>query len=81
METILATAFGRIIDVQRGESDELTKAANERFRQMDEGRLTSRDVLVMMISELLKYLPPSLPNLSPYDFLICIASYLRSSFS
>ena len=27
METILATAFGRVIDIQRGEADELTKAS------------------------------------------------------
>ena len=54
MEIILATAFGRMIDIQRGESDELTKVTDERFRQMDEGQLTSRDGLVMVISEFLK---------------------------
>ena len=29
METIVAAAFGRVIDVQRGESDELVNAAKE----------------------------------------------------
>lgn len=28
METIFATAFGRVIDFQRGESDELSEAAS-----------------------------------------------------
>ena len=27
MESILAIAFGRVIDIQRGEADELTKAS------------------------------------------------------
>ena len=31
METILATAFGRVIDFQRGEADELTKACTTFF--------------------------------------------------
>ena len=32
METIVATAFGRVVDIQRGEHDELTDAAAEIFR-------------------------------------------------
>lgn len=70
----MATAFGRIIDVQRGESDELTKAANERFRQLDEGRLTSRDVLVMMISELPRFPPPPPPSLHVTSHLYWFSS-------
>ena len=31
METILATTFSRIVEVQRGESDELTEAAVDIF--------------------------------------------------
>ena len=52
METILATAFGRVVNVQRGESDELTKAARDRFRQLEEGRSTSRETVMLLISEL-----------------------------
>ena len=51
METILATAFGRIVNIQRGESDELTKAANDLFRRAEEGNLTSRGSLVVLISK------------------------------
>lgn len=31
MESLLAAAFGRLINVQRGEADEVTKAANALF--------------------------------------------------
>ena len=31
LESILAAAFGRVIDLQRGEADEVTKAAREVF--------------------------------------------------
>lgn len=51
METILATAFGRKVDVQGGEADELTRAAQAFFNQAEEGELSSRDVLIMMNSE------------------------------
>lgn len=51
METILATAFGRKVDVQGGEADELTNAAKSFFSQAEEGQLASRDVLVMLNSE------------------------------
>ena len=51
METILATAFGRVVNVQRGESDELTKAAHARFRQLEEGQSTSRETVVMLTSK------------------------------
>ena len=63
MEIVFATAFGRIIDIQRGESDEMTKIANDQFQQMQEGQLTSREGLVMLISEsLLCVLSLSLPT-------------------
>ena len=51
METILATAFGRKVDVQGGEADELTKAAKSFFTQAEEGQLSSRELLVMLNSE------------------------------
>ncbi len=50
METILATFFGRLVNVQQGESDELTKAAREHFGQAEEGKSTSRDTVMMLIS-------------------------------
>lgn len=31
METILATAFGRVVNIQRGEADKLADAANVLF--------------------------------------------------
>ena len=54
METILATAFGRVVDVQRGESDELTRAANTQFRRAEEGNSTSRSFLLVLISKYLR---------------------------
>ena len=51
METILATAFGRIVNVQQGESDELTKAAHDRFRQLEEGKSTSRETVMVLTSK------------------------------
>ena len=51
METILATAFGRKVDVQGGEADELTNAAKSFFSQAEEGQLASREVLIMLNSE------------------------------
>ena len=58
METILATAFGRKIDIQGGEADQLTKVAKTFFSQAEEGQLASREVLVMLNSE------SSFPSLS-----------------
>lgn len=43
METILATAFGRAVDVQRGESDSLTDAAS------DIANLTANRLLIQCI--------------------------------
>ena len=51
METILAIAFGRKVDVQGGEADELTKAAQAFFNQTKEGGLSFREVLIMITSE------------------------------
>ena len=50
METILATAFGRVVNIQKGESDELTKAVHDQFRQMEEGNATSTDPVVLVTS-------------------------------
>ena len=50
METILATAFGHTVAVQKGESEELEAAANYLFRQLEEGRSTSGEFLTVLIS-------------------------------
>ena len=47
METILATTFGRKLDVIGDEADDLTKVAQGFFA---EGGSTSRDKLVMLTS-------------------------------
>lgn len=50
LETILATAFGRTVAIQKGELEELEAAANFRFRQLEEGRSTSKEFLTVLIS-------------------------------
>ena len=53
LETILATAFGRAVNVQGGESDELTKATEAIFRSAEEGSSTGFVHLLLLISKLL----------------------------
>ena len=50
METLLAAAFGRVIDIQRGQSDLLTKSAAEFFRGTQEGKKTSLIYLNTVLS-------------------------------
>ena len=50
METILVTAFGRVIDIQRGESSQLTRAAAGMFADAHEGKKTSRRYLATILS-------------------------------
>ena len=50
METIIATAFGRIIDVQRGESDQLVDAAKMIFSGTTEGQYLSLSGLMFIVS-------------------------------
>ena len=52
METILATAFGRVVDIQRGESDDLTRAVDSIFRGLQEGESSSETTLTTLFSEL-----------------------------
>ena len=52
METILAIAFGRVIDLQRGESDQLTEAASAIFRGAQEGSSQGLAVITMILSTL-----------------------------
>ena len=51
METILAIAFGRVIDLQRGESDQLTEAARAMFRGGEEGKSTSLAPILLILSK------------------------------
>ena len=56
METILATAFGRKVDVLGGEADDLTKAAQGFFDQAEDGRSASREKIILITSRLSKTL-------------------------
>lgn len=81
----MATAFGRKVDVQGGEADELTKVARSIFTQTEEGQLSSRDLLVMLNSESFfhAYIHPS-PSFylhSYYQYnMLCIHMYMQVTF-
>ena len=51
MESILSTAFGRVIDVQKGNSNVMTEAAVVVFNASQENRIASRENLTMLISK------------------------------
>lgn len=51
LEIILATAFGRAIDIQRGESDDLTKAVDFMFRSVVEGESLNQAAIILILSE------------------------------
>ncbi len=51
METIIATAFGRVIDIQGGQNDELTNAADLIFRGAAEGNKTSLAYVLPLTSK------------------------------
>ena len=70
METILATAFGRKVDVQGGEADELTNAVKSFFSHAEEGQLASREVLIMLNSESFLISTPPSPS-----SVLCIHTY------
>jgi len=52
METIVATAFGRVIDIQRGEGDQLTQACATVFSVFQEGTSVSLESMVLVLCEL-----------------------------
>ena len=52
METIFATAFGRVIDIQRNESDKLTEAAAVIFGSVRENEKTSPLGAFVILSKL-----------------------------
>ena len=51
METILATAFGQIVEVQKGDSDEVVKVAREIFQSSDERNSVSFTIVIPLISQ------------------------------
>ena len=51
METIFATAFGRIIQLQRGESDSLAESAAALISDTNEKNKYSKEHVVMILSE------------------------------
>ena len=50
LETVIAAAFGRVVDIQRGESDGLVDAAKEIFAIAGEGTLLSAERLNVLLS-------------------------------
>ena len=51
LETILATAFGRIVKLQKGESDSLAEAAADIFADTNEKNKYSQEQVIMTLSE------------------------------
>ena len=51
METILATAFGRQVDIQRGETDELSDSARLFLKDSEDGDFL---YILMLLSKWLK---------------------------
>ncbi|CAI8013017.1 Cytochrome P450 3A14 [Geodia barretti] len=50
METLIATAFGRHVNIQRGEADQITQGANSIFRAAEDGSPNAPDVLMALLS-------------------------------
>ncbi len=51
MESILSTAFGRVIDIQKGESSNITKAAARIFSSTNEGSILSIELVTLLFSK------------------------------
>ena len=51
METILATAFGRVVEIQKGESDKLADAAKSMFVGGQEDKNTSSTFFIVILSK------------------------------
>ena len=52
METIIATAFGQYVNVQRGEADHLTKGAMAIFHSAKDDSMLSVDISVALLCKL-----------------------------
>ena len=57
----MATAFGQDVAVQRGEGDQVTKAANTVFRAAEEGSTISLEFLTFILCKSLFYMLYSMP--------------------
>ena len=57
MESILAAAFGRLVNIQEGEADQLTTAAASTFIALQEGGSMSRYTVFPVIDQLPFLLP------------------------
>ena len=51
METIFATAFGRVIDIQNGQSNKLTEAASNVFSNANEQKKSSLVFFLVILSK------------------------------
>lgn len=60
METIIATAFGRLVDLQKGQSDELTEAAARLFALIRERKTFNAQFLTVILSKNMGYIPRQL---------------------
>ena len=49
METLIATAFGRYVNIQRGEADQITKCASDIFRATEDGSPNAPDVIIAFL--------------------------------
>ena len=49
MESLLATAFGQDVAIQRGEGHQLSEATNTVFRAAEEGSTISLEVLTFIL--------------------------------
>lgn len=52
METILATCFGRVVAIQKGEQDHLTEIAETIFSNVQEGKKFSTFFFMTLLSKL-----------------------------
>ena len=65
METIIAAAFGHLIDIQRGESDQLVEAVQLIFTNIAEGQKLSIESVTVLLSNF-PYLKPILRYIVKY---------------
>lgn len=50
METIMASAFGRVIEIQKGQSSQLTKAATASMGSINQVSVSNLEVLATILS-------------------------------
>ncbi len=51
METMLATAFGQAIEIQKGQSNQLTEAASVISGAVQEHKMFSKPFMIMLLSK------------------------------